>query len=242
MHAMYPAWRSATERASPGVLVVLSSVVLLAHATLYGGSTAAILKFGSQPFIGVQAATLFAFGTFAPRLGLALALYAVFMVYALRRLGHRVTPWLIIPGTALLFGLNVALVSGGTRGLWIAIALVIAGIYGQSLFGVPMRDNHRAQIIKDHTTATRSRLRVKSGTPGHSLSEQEIGIIRLVAIGTPERDIAVKLGITERAVLAHLASVYGKLGVETRAGAMTLAVQRGIVPAMPEPQRVTQWH
>jgi NarL family two-component system response regulator YdfI len=52
-------------------------------------------------------------------------------------------------------------------------------------------------------------------------------VLEAVAIGQRSKEIAVRLGITERTVKAHLASIYNKLGVDSRAAAIAIAVQKG---------------
>jgi NarL family two-component system response regulator YdfI len=59
------------------------------------------------------------------------------------------------------------------------------------------------------------------------LSERELEVLHAVADGLRSKEIAVKLGITERTVKAHLASVYNKLGVDSRAAAIAIAAQKG---------------
>jgi NarL family two-component system response regulator YdfI len=59
------------------------------------------------------------------------------------------------------------------------------------------------------------------------LSERELEVLASVADGRRSKEIAVQLGITERTVKAHLASIYGKLGVDSRAAAIAIAAQNG---------------
>ncbi|MBN2084939.1 MAG: response regulator transcription factor [Anaerolineales bacterium] len=66
----------------------------------------------------------------------------------------------------------------------------------------------------------------KSGTEG-VLSDREIEVLAEVAGGRRSKEIAVTLGITERTVKAHLASIYNKLGVDSRAAAIAISVQKG---------------
>jgi NarL family two-component system response regulator YdfI len=40
----------------------------------------------------------------------------------------------------------------------------------------------------------------------------------------------MQLGITENTVKGHLASIYGKLGVDSRASAVAIALESGILP------------
>ena len=62
-----------------------------------------------------------------------------------------------------------------------------------------------------------------------SLSGREIEILRELARGGRNGAIADQLGITERTVKAHLESIYLKLGVDSRAGAVAAALQRKLV-------------
>lgn len=59
------------------------------------------------------------------------------------------------------------------------------------------------------------------------LSEREMEVLESVAHGERSKEIALRLGITERTVKAHLASIYNKLGVDSRAAAIAIAAQKG---------------
>ena len=61
---------------------------------------------------------------------------------------------------------------------------------------------------------------------GLELSEREREVLRAVARGERSKEIALHLGITERTVKAHLASIYNKLGVDSRAAAIAIAAQK----------------
>ena len=62
------------------------------------------------------------------------------------------------------------------------------------------------------------------------LTEREREVLQAVARGERSKEIAAQLGITERTVKAHLASIYNKLGVDSRAAAIAVASQRGLLP------------
>jgi DNA-binding CsgD family transcriptional regulator len=68
--------------------------------------------------------------------------------------------------------------------------------------------------------ATHARLEA----PVESLTPREYEVLRLVAEGLHNREIAERLGVTEHTVKFHLAAIFGKLGASTR----TEAVQRGL--------------
>ncbi|MGE5464463.1 MAG: response regulator transcription factor [Syntrophothermus sp.] len=72
------------------------------------------------------------------------------------------------------------------------------------------------------------------GTPSRlvepvSLTDREFEVLKSVARGERSKEIAVQLGISERTVKAHLASIYSKLGVDSRAAAIAVAAQRGLL-------------
>lgn len=61
------------------------------------------------------------------------------------------------------------------------------------------------------------------------LTERELEVLQVAAGGERNKEIAYKLGITERTVKAHLASTYQKFGVDSRAAAVAVAAQRGLL-------------
>ena len=71
---------------------------------------------------------------------------------------------------------------------------------------------------------------VKMVEQGITLTEREQEVLAAVARGERSKEIAARLQISERTVKAHLASIYNKLGVDSRAAAIALAAQRGWLP------------
>lgn len=59
------------------------------------------------------------------------------------------------------------------------------------------------------------------------LTDREREVLEAVARGERSKEIATRLHITERTVKAHLTSIYNKLGVDSRAAAVTEALRRG---------------
>lgn len=60
------------------------------------------------------------------------------------------------------------------------------------------------------------------------LSDREVAVLRLVANGNANKQVARTLGVSEETVKAHLKSVFAKLDVADRTHAITVATQRGI--------------
>jgi NarL family two-component system response regulator YdfI len=62
-----------------------------------------------------------------------------------------------------------------------------------------------------------------------TLTERELEVLQLAAKGERNKEMAYKLGITERTVKAHLQSIYQKYGVDSRAAAVAVAAQKGLL-------------
>lgn len=61
------------------------------------------------------------------------------------------------------------------------------------------------------------------------LSARELDVLRLIAQGKSNKEIAAHLGIVEGTVKAHLANIFTKLGAVDRAQAMAIAIKRQIL-------------
>jgi DNA-binding NarL/FixJ family response regulator len=62
-----------------------------------------------------------------------------------------------------------------------------------------------------------------------TLTEREIGVLRHVAGGNRNRDIAEQLSISEETVKVHVKHIMEKLGASDRTAAVSIAVRRGII-------------
>jgi len=62
-----------------------------------------------------------------------------------------------------------------------------------------------------------------------SLSDREADVLRLVAIGKANKEIARAMSLSEETVKAHLKSIFAKLDVTDRTHAVTVAARRGII-------------
>jgi DNA-binding CsgD family transcriptional regulator len=65
--------------------------------------------------------------------------------------------------------------------------------------------------------------------PAGSLSERQAQVLRLVAAGKTNRDIAEALFITEKTVARHVSNIFDKLGVSSRTGATAWAYQHNLI-------------
>jgi len=62
-----------------------------------------------------------------------------------------------------------------------------------------------------------------------TLTERELEVLQALSRGERNKEIAYKLGITERTVKAHLQSIYQKFGVDSRAAAVAIGAQKGLL-------------
>jgi DNA-binding CsgD family transcriptional regulator len=62
-----------------------------------------------------------------------------------------------------------------------------------------------------------------------SLTDREVEVLRLVSTGLTNRAIADRLTLSEKTVARHLANIYGKLGLSSRAAATAYAYENGLI-------------
>jgi DNA-binding NarL/FixJ family response regulator len=61
------------------------------------------------------------------------------------------------------------------------------------------------------------------------LTPREIDVLRLIANGNANKEIAGKLSLTEETVKGHVKNILSKLGVNDRTHAVTVGLKRGII-------------
>lgn len=78
--------------------------------------------------------------------------------------------------------------------------------------------------------ALAARLSATPVAPGHAagLSAREVEVLRLVARGLSDAEVAEQLFLARRTVNTHLTSIYTKLDVNNRAAATRWAIEHGI--------------
>jgi NarL family two-component system response regulator YdfI len=81
-----------------------------------------------------------------------------------------------------------------------------------------------ARLLADPESASAAQ-----GASAALLTAREREVLAAVANGDRSKEIAARLGITERTVKAHLASIYNKLGVDSRAAAIAAAARAGLL-------------
>lgn len=62
-----------------------------------------------------------------------------------------------------------------------------------------------------------------------TLTEREVEVLKLVAKGSANKEIATELNISNSTVKTHIASIFQKLGANDRTEAVTQAIRKGII-------------
>jgi DNA-binding NarL/FixJ family response regulator len=116
--------------------------------------------------------------------------------------------------------------------------VVLRTIRGASAGHVTLPSNAVARLVRVHERH-------------EALSERESEVLRLVARGKANKQIARELGIAQSTVKAHVGSLLGKLGLDSRTQLALYAARTGLValdqdeatdeqPALPGPRAVSQ--
>lgn len=87
------------------------------------------------------------------------------------------------------------------------------------------------QVQLSPQAAARLMREVRAPESPEALTERETEVLRLLAQGRANKEIARDLGIGEKTVKTHVSNVLAKLGVQSRTQAALHAVQIGLVPA-----------
>jgi DNA-binding NarL/FixJ family response regulator len=87
------------------------------------------------------------------------------------------------------------------------------------------------QVQLSPKAAARLMREVRAPESPEALTERETDVLRLLAQGQSNKEIAHALNIGEKTVKTHVSNVLGKLGVQSRTQAALYAVRIGLVPA-----------
>jgi DNA-binding NarL/FixJ family response regulator len=94
---------------------------------------------------------------------------------------------------------------------------------------------HRGLVLLDPSLAAQIAARVRpeeseaDAVALGELTSRELEVLRMLAEGSANKEIATRLGISEHTVKFHISSILGKLGAESRTEAVTLGVRKGLI-------------
>lgn len=119
------------------------------------------------------------------------------------------------------------------------VSAIQAGAKGYLLKGAPREELFTAiRVVSQGGSLLQPVVATKllqhvSGQATHelpeALTEREMDVLKILAQGKTNKEIAGQLFITERTVKFHVSSILGKLGAGNRTEAVTMAAQLGLV-------------
>jgi NarL family two-component system response regulator YdfI len=102
------------------------------------------------------------------------------------------------------------------------LSAIYAAYDGLVLLSTPAAES-LAAVYGDHPLEVESEL-------SEEITSRETEVLRMLAEGLVNKDIAARLGISEHTVKFHISSILDKLGASTRTEAVTLGIRRGLIP------------
>ena len=90
-------------------------------------------------------------------------------------------------------------------------------------------EHDAARVAFERLGAKPDLARLGPSTSGHGLSPRELEVLRLVAAGKTNREIAASLVISEHTVARHVQNIFAKLGLSSRSAATAFAFEHDLV-------------
>ncbi|GHO85035.1 response regulator transcription factor [Dictyobacter formicarum] len=84
--------------------------------------------------------------------------------------------------------------------------------------------------LLDHATQKRSAPSAAHENSDFQLTAREREVLAGIASGERSKEVGARLGITRRTVESYLNSIYTKLNVDSRAAAVAIAIEHGLLP------------
>ena len=107
-----------------------------------------------------------------------------------------------------------------------------AGAQGYLLKAVmhkELADNIRAVYAGRRVMAPEAAAQLAEHTGEEALTPKEIEVLRLIAAGNANKEIAAQLSISEETVKSRVKNILDKLGANDRTHAVTIGLKRGII-------------
>jgi DNA-binding NarL/FixJ family response regulator len=102
------------------------------------------------------------------------------------------------------------------------LSAIYASYDGLVLLSTPTADS-LAALFGDQPLEVEAEL-------SEEITSRETDVLRMLAQGLVNKDIAARLGISEHTVKFHISSILDKLGASTRTEAVTVGIRRGLIP------------
>jgi DNA-binding CsgD family transcriptional regulator len=203
-------------------LVALWAALLLTHAAGYWYGNRLRGRLGDARYVAGQTALVFALGVTGAFFPVSVALYLALTTYTVVIAGERWGSLAITLGAIGVFAVNAMITSNLYQGSTAGLMLAAAGLAGHAIAALVRRD--RPAAVPAGVSAPMS-APVSAVSGEFGLTPREAEILAALSLGARNSEIATQFGIAERTVKAHLARIYDKLGVDSRAAAIAKAVR-----------------
>jgi DNA-binding NarL/FixJ family response regulator len=87
----------------------------------------------------------------------------------------------------------------------------------------------QVQLAPEAAARLMGEVRAPAASPPDALTERETDVLRLIARGQANKEIARELGIGEKTVKTHVSNILAKLGLQSRTQAALHAMNTGLV-------------
>ena len=90
-------------------------------------------------------------------------------------------------------------------------------------------DNIRAVYAGRKVMAPEAAAQVAEHSGEEALTPKELEVLRLIAAGNANKEIAAQLDLAEDTIKRHVTNILSKLGANDRTHAVTIGLNRGII-------------
>jgi DNA-binding CsgD family transcriptional regulator len=213
------------ERRPAPLIAALVTALIAAQSMLYWQAESSRARVGAVAYFGMQAAFVFLVGLNGALIPVGLALYMALLAEAVVVVGPRFGAAPVAAAGIVVFAINAIVTSqlyfGAMAGLMLAATATVA----QAMAALVQR---RTPIVAPGgaPAVVAAGPLTSNGKNGWNLTPREEEVLRALATGSQNSDIATQLGIAERTVKAHLQTIYQKLGVDSRTAAVAALLRK----------------
>jgi two-component system NarL family response regulator len=113
--------------------------------------------------------------------------------------------------------------------IYAAMSSGASGYLLKGIDGATLVQQLRHVVTGGRAIAPEALARLADYLSSRKLSEREIEVLRIVAKGNSNKEIAAQLFVTEDTIKVHIRSILGKLRASDRTQAVVIAIQRGLL-------------
>jgi two-component system, NarL family, response regulator YdfI len=103
---------------------------------------------------------------------------------------------------------------------------IVSAVYAAHSGHVLLASETAEQLVSVYSDSDQG----EAETPMEEITPREAEVLRMLAEGLVNKEIAIRLGISGHTVKFHISSILDKLGASTRTEAVTLGIRRGLIP------------